>query len=151
MGCYYHLYDLSSIKKKSTFWRYALLIIVLLCFFSYGIHWLSLLLHFLQSSHMHCLFLSSPLFLYYCYWTVPLEMLYLLISKTLQFLLLLPPYFHSLSYTIPYYSIHQHLKFIMENRSSLFYLFLVSAVMDQMPKPFITKTLLFFSFLQFYP
>ena len=136
IGCYYLLYDLSSIKKKSTFQRHTLLITVLLCLFP------------CRTCH---LFLSPYLLLCYYYWTVPLEVSYLPTPKTLQLLLLLSPYFYFFLYTTPYYSTHQHLKLIMGNRPSLFHLSPFPAVMDQVPKLFATKILPLFSSLQFCP
>ena len=104
IGHYYLLCDSSFIKKKSVFWRHASLIIVLLHLFLYRMHWP--LLHLLWSSHTGHLFFSLHLLLCYCYWTVPLEVSYLLIPKTLQLFLLLSLYFYFLPYTTPYYFTH---------------------------------------------
>jgi len=37
--CYYLFYQSFSLKQKCTFWRYALLLIIFLCFFLYRIYW----------------------------------------------------------------------------------------------------------------
>ena len=149
IGHYYLLCNPSSIKKKCAFQKHALLIIVLLYLFLCRIH--QSLLCLLWSSHICYLFLSLYLLLCYCYQTVPLEVFYLLTSKILQFLLLLPPHFYFLLYTIPHYSTCQHLKLIMGNRPFFFHLPPFPAVTGQVPEPFATKTLSFFSFFQFCP
>ena len=75
-----------------------------------------------------------------------------LIPKALYsfFFCLLSPYTHSFSYSILYYSTCYYLKFVLGSWFPLHLFLFISAVMGQIPEPFILLTYSFFSFLYFY-
>ena len=150
IGCHHLLHDLSSLKQEYTFWRYTLLITVLLYLFPYKIYWFFFLLHLLQLDCI-CYLLFSPLLLSFCYQILLLKVPYFPIFKTLHFFYFLPLYFHFLSYPISHHSTCQYFKLTVGNQCSLSLLFLVPAVTGQVSKPSMAKTLFFFSFLQFCP
>ena len=114
-------------------WGHTLLSTIFLCLFSYGMHWLFLLLHFLWLGHMHYLFFSPFLSFNFSIWTLPLVVPYPPTSKTFYLLYyFLPSYFHFFFYTALHYPTCYHFKFILGNQFPLYLLFLIPTVVSQM-------------------
>ena len=103
--CYYLFCQLSSLKQKYTFQRYAFLLIIFLCLFPCGMYQSPFLLCFLQFDYI-CLLLSfSSLFLYYNVQILLFIVLYPPIPKTLYFFLFsfLSLHLDLFSYSIPHH------------------------------------------------